>query len=68
MAVSTLSAALAIGAVNSAVSDWSRAERTVINAGTYMAVYGVLFVVKFLLFNHVLWKDRAQAPHEPELV
>lgn len=65
--ISTLAAALAIGAVNDAASDWSRAERTVVNAGTYMAVYGVLFVAKFVLFNSVLWKDRTP-DREPELV
>jgi putative flippase GtrA len=60
--VSTLLAAAAIGAVNDAAADMSRGARTVINAATYMAVYGVIFVAKFIIFNYVLFRDRSAAP------
>lgn len=68
--VSTLLAAAAIGAVNDAAEDMSRSSRTVINAATYMAVYGVIFVAKFIIFNYVLFRDRGAKPaaqKEPEV-
>lgn len=51
--VSAVAAALSIGAVNAAVADFSRPVRTVFNAVTYLAVYGVFFVLKFLLFDRL---------------
>lgn len=56
---SIIAAAYATGAVNDAVSTWSRDARTAINAIAYMAAYGVLFVAKFLFFNHWLWATNA---------
>ena len=44
-------AALSIGAVNNAAADLSRPARTAVNALTYLAVYGVFFVLKYLLFD-----------------
>jgi putative flippase GtrA len=58
--VSTLLAATAIGAVNDAAAEMSRGTRTIINAATYMAVYGVIFIAKFIIFNYVLFRHR---PH-----
>lgn len=57
--VSTATAAITIGAVNHAASDLSRDIRTVINAATYFAVYGTLFVAKFAIFNSWLFRDSA---------
>lgn len=51
--VSTALAAVVTGAVNHAVLSEPRAERTVINAAAYMLTYGVIFVVKFLLFQQL---------------
>ena len=51
--VSAVVAAVSIGAVNTAVADLSRPVRTVLNAATYLAVYGVFFVAKFILFNRL---------------
>jgi putative flippase GtrA len=51
--VTAIVAALSIGAVNSAVADMSRPVRTVLNALTYLAVYGFFFVVKFALFERL---------------
>ncbi|MCW2540454.1 MAG: hypothetical protein JWN95_2179 [Frankiales bacterium] len=59
--LSTAIAALAIGVVNAAFADQSRSTRTVINAATYCAVYGVLFVVKFIIFDR-LFRPRATGP------
>lgn len=64
--VSTTAAALSIGAVNGAASDMSRDVRTIINAATYMVVYGIIFVAKYLVFNHMLFRDRASDPKEPQ--
>jgi putative flippase GtrA len=65
--VSAVAAALAIGAVNNAVADLSRPVRTVFNAATYLAVYGVFFVLKFLLFNR-LFADSGDAGDSGESV
>jgi putative flippase GtrA len=48
---STVIAALATGAVNGAFADEPRTTRTAVNAAAYMLTYGVLFVVKFLIFH-----------------
>ena len=56
--ITALVAAVSIGAVNGVVADLSRPARTAINALTYLAVYGVFFVLKFLLFD---WLFRAPA-------
>ncbi|MBX6773184.1 MAG: GtrA family protein [Chloroflexi bacterium] len=53
-------AALAIGAVNAATMNDNRAVRTVLNAATYMAVYGLVFVGKYLLFDRVLFPGRRE--------
>src|SRR5215475_9836646 len=62
--VSAVAAAVALGAVNGAVADLSRSTRTVLNAMTYLAVYGVFFVAKFVLFNRLF---KQQQPVEDEL-
>lgn len=64
-AVSTLSAAVTIGAVNGAVADHSRGVRTVINAFAFFGVNGVIFVVKFVLFNRWLFAHREAARTPP---
>ena len=48
---STVIAALATGAVNGAFAGEPRTTRTAVNAAAYMLTYGVLFVVKFLIFH-----------------
>jgi putative flippase GtrA len=53
---STILAALATGAANSAAIDEPRATRTLINGGAYMAAYGVIFVAKYLIFHNWLFK------------
>jgi putative flippase GtrA len=50
-----IAAALAIGIVNNAAIDHSRGTRTLLNAATYMATYGVLFVAKYAFFHKVLF-------------
>lgn len=57
--LSTLFAALAIGAVNDAASSFGRDTRTVINAATYFAVYGAIFIAKFIIFNRWLFRPSA---------
>jgi putative flippase GtrA len=59
--LSTAIAAAAIGIANAAFADQSRGTRTVINAATYCAVYGVLFVVKFVVFDW-LFRPRETEP------
>jgi putative flippase GtrA len=59
--VSTAAAALATGAANAAFAAWSRDARTIINATAYMATYGVLFVAKYVIFDQILFADRAGA-------
>jgi putative flippase GtrA len=61
--VSAVAAAAAIGAVNGAVADLSRSTRTVLNATTYLAVYGVFFVAKFIFFDRLF----RQPPVEEDL-
>lgn len=58
--VSTAAAAVTIGAVNGAASALDRDIRTVINAATYFAVYGTLFVAKFRFFNSWLFRDASR--------
>lgn len=59
--VSTALAAITIGAVNHAALSLSRDTRTVINAATYFAVYGTLFIAKFRVFNSWLFRDAPRA-------
>lgn len=58
--VSAIVAAASIGAVNSAVADLSRSTRTVLNAFTYLAVYGVFFVAKFILFDWLFKQESVE--------
>ncbi|MBX5447676.1 MAG: GtrA family protein, partial [Acidothermus cellulolyticus] len=58
---SAVFAALAIGAVNDATMAYSRGLRTVMNAATYMAVYGLIFVGKYLLFDRLLFPPATPA-------
>jgi putative flippase GtrA len=51
--LSTALAAVVTGAVNAACSGDSRGVRTIINAAAYMVTYGVLFVVKFAVFQRL---------------
>jgi putative flippase GtrA len=51
-----VAAALAIGVVNNAAIHSSRGTRTLLNATTYMATYGVLFVAKYAFFHKILFK------------
>ncbi len=51
-----IAAAVAIGIVNNAAIRQSRGTRTILNATTYMAVYGVLFVGKYAFFQKILFK------------
>lgn len=67
--VSTALAAVTIGAVNHAATaaDLGRDVRTVLNAITYCAVYGTLFVAKFVVFNRWLFGDsRRPAADRPD--
>jgi putative flippase GtrA len=50
-----VAAALAIGVVNNAAIRHSRGTRTILNAATYMATYGVLFLAKYAFFQKVLF-------------
>lgn len=52
---STVIAALATGAVNGAFAGEPRSTRTAINAAAFMLTYGVLFVVKFVIFHRWLF-------------
>lgn len=58
---SAVFAALAIGAVNDATMSYSRGLRTVMNAATYMAVYGLIFIGKYLLFDRLLFPSASPA-------
>ncbi len=49
--VSTAIAALFTGWVNSAFSAQSQMSRTFIDAAAYMAIYGVIFIGKYILFH-----------------
>ncbi|HEX5496638.1 MAG TPA: GtrA family protein [Mycobacteriales bacterium] len=64
--VSTALAAIAIGAVNHAASALGRDVRTVINAATYCAVYGTLFIAKFRIFNSWLFRDTPRSDPDRE--
>jgi putative flippase GtrA len=66
--LSTAIAALVTGAVNAACQGDGRMIRTVINAAAYMCTYGVLFVVKFAIFQRLFAGpvNRADVPAAPE--
>jgi putative flippase GtrA len=51
-----LAAALAIGVVNNAAIHSARGTRTLLNAGTYMLTYAVLFAAKYAFFQKILFK------------
>lgn len=53
---STILAAIATGAANSAAINEPRTTRTVINGGAYMAAYLLIFVSKYLIFHNWLFK------------
>jgi putative flippase GtrA len=63
--VSTLLAALGTGAANALFADEPRGVRTLINAVAYMLVYGVLFVVKYVIFHRWLFAPPAPSSAEP---
>jgi putative flippase GtrA len=50
-------------AVDNLIDDWnvSRAVRTVIVSGSYLATYGVMFVLKFVLFDRYVFGGPARA-------
>jgi putative flippase GtrA len=52
---STAIAAVVIGAVNGAMLGEPRSTRTIINAAAYMLTYGVLFILKFVIFHRWLF-------------
>jgi hypothetical protein len=54
---STALAAVGTGAVNEVFAGQSRGTRTWIDAAAFMAVYGVLFVAKFLFFQRWLFAE-----------
>ncbi len=59
---STALAAVGTGAVNAVFAGQPRGTRTWIDAAAFMAVYGVLFVVKFLIFQRWLFAEPVGAP------
>jgi putative flippase GtrA len=59
-----IAAALAIGVVNNAAIHSARSTRTLLNAGTYMATYGVLFAAKYAFFQKILFKPPPLDLHE----
>jgi putative flippase GtrA len=59
--LSTAIVAAVIGVANDAVDNWSRGTRTLVNAGAYMLTYGVLFLVKYVIFHFWLFKPPTAA-------
>jgi putative flippase GtrA len=59
--LSTAIAAAVTGAVNAACAGDSRDVRTVINAAAYMVTYGVLFIVKYAVFQRLFASSFARA-------
>jgi putative flippase GtrA len=60
--LSTAIAATVTGAVNAAGSGDSRDVRTLVNATAYMLTYGVLFVVKFAVFQRLFTPTPSTTP------
>ncbi|MCU1656360.1 MAG: hypothetical protein JWO57_1016 [Pseudonocardiales bacterium] len=63
--VSTALAAVVTGWVNGAFASEARETRTLINALSYMTIYGVIFAAKYVLFQKWLFVRPALTAAEP---